>query len=287
MPGNYSQGVVDEVLRIASEQGKLYGAALKEAVEKGDYAVGQRVNLLVPLGEIKTERFSLLTRATLAAGSPAAGVACNSVIVGLGVYTGGSSALQFGISTDPKAKALYATSVAFSASAIISGSFAVASRTCHISGTAAISEAWGFALMKLGNKAHVTALQLEGKPIPPKLQHLVDPSIRPPGYNTNGMGFIMPNAVLSSNIIAAIPFEHIGRAIGFGLAVYSYSKVVILAYRYGQQFLSKYRSDRTDRAFRLFSEQRPFLMLQLKFRMQLILYRIRRKPQKNLLFSAG
>jgi hypothetical protein len=77
-------------------------------------------------------------------------VVSNSVIVGMGVYTGGSSVLQYSITTDKKAKSFYALSVAFSSSAIVSGGMAVASRTCHISGTAAVSEAFGLALMQLG-----------------------------------------------------------------------------------------------------------------------------------------
>jgi hypothetical protein len=243
MPGNYSNEVINEVARIAREQGLIYGHTLKEGLAAGELAPGQLINLVVPIGEIKTERFSLLTRATLAFGTPTAGVVTNSVIVGMGMYTGGSSALQYGITTDPKAKALYVASTVFSASAVLSGRIAVASRTCHISGTAAVSEAFGYAFMQLGNKAHVTALQLEGKPVPIKLKRFVDPNIRPMSFNPDGLGFIMPRPI-SSTLIASIPFEQIGQFVGFGIAVYGYSRVIIVAYRYGQQFLSKFRSKR-------------------------------------------
>ena len=223
-----------------------------------------KLDLLVPISEIKIERFSLLTRATLVFGTPTAGVVTNSVIVGMGVYTGGSSALQYGITTDPKAKALYVASTVFSASAVLSGGIAVASRTCHISGTAVVSEAFGFAFMQLGNKAHVTALQLEGKPIPPRLQRFVDPNIRPLGFNTDGLGFIMPRPI-SSTIIGCIPFETLGKVVGFSLSVYGYSKLIICAYRYSQQWISKYKQKQKRKKyhFRLFRQQAMFLIVSI------------------------
>nr|YP_010133690.1 hypothetical protein KYU99_pgp063 [Nitzschia supralitorea]QWM93180.1 hypothetical protein [Nitzschia supralitorea] len=178
------------------------------------------------------------TRILTAVAKENVGVVGNSVIVGLGVYTGGSSALQYGITTDKKAKALYAVSTIFSTSAVVSGSLSVVSRTCQISGPAALSEAFGFAFMQLGNKAHVTALQLEGKPIPPRLQRFVDPNIRSLGFNTDGLGFIMPRPI-SSTIIGCIPFETLGKVVGFSFSVYGYSKLIICAYRYSQQWISK------------------------------------------------
>jgi hypothetical protein len=90
-----------------------------------------------------------LTRAILALGTPKAGVVGNSVIVGLGVYTGGNSALQYNLTTDKRVKALYALSAAFSSSAVVSGGVAIAARTCQISGTAALSEAFGFTFMQV------------------------------------------------------------------------------------------------------------------------------------------
>jgi hypothetical protein len=49
------------------------------------------------------------------------GVVGNSIIMGMGAYTGGNSAIQYGMTTNRKAKALYALSTIFSASAIASG----------------------------------------------------------------------------------------------------------------------------------------------------------------------
>lgn len=178
-----------------------------------------------------------LTRVILALDYPTPGVAGNSVIVGLGSYTGVNSAFQYNITTDKRAKACYALSAAFSTSAVVSGGVAITARTCQISETAAFSEAVGFALMYLGNKIHVMALQLEGKPIPPRLQRYIDPK----AFNTDGLGFIMPRS------FSNIPFEKIGQLVGFGLAVYGYSKVIIVSYRYGQQFISKFRSKRNSK----------------------------------------
>lgn len=92
--------------------------------------------------------------------------------------------------------------------------------------------------MELGNKAHVMALQVEGKPIPQRLRRYIYPNLRPPAYNPNGLGFIMPSPI-SSTVIGYIPFEKIGQLVGFGIALYGYSKVIIIVYRYGQQCLKK------------------------------------------------
>jgi hypothetical protein len=279
MPGNYSAEVIGEVARIARAQGLEYGYIIKEAIVAGELTPGQRINLLIPIGDIKLERFSLLTRATLAFGTPTAGVVGNSVIVGMGIYTGGSSALQFGITTDRKAQGLYALSAVFSSSAVVSGSVAVMSRTCDISGTAALSEAFGYTFMMLGNKAHVMALQLEGKPVPPKLQRYVDPTIRPLNFNPGGLGFIMPRPI-SSTFLGYISFEQIGKLVGFGIAVYSYSRFIIVGYRYGQQFLSKFKSKNKSKLIR---KQKIFLI----FKIQLIISKARSKRQQNILFSTA
>ena len=276
---NYTDEVINEIARIAHAQGLEAGDFLRKALESGELAPGERVNLVIPIGNIKLENFSLLTRATLALGTPKAGVVGNSVIVGLGVYTGGNSALQYTITTDKRAKALYALSAAFSTSAVVSGGVAVAARTCQISGTAALSEAFGFAFMQLGNKAHVTALQLEGKPVPPRLKRFIDPNLRPLAFNTDGLGFIMPRPI-SSTAIGSIPFEKIGQLVGLSLAVYGYSKVIIVSYRYSQQLVSKFRSKRESK---LIKTQAIFLIV----KMQRIIYKTHTKRQRYILFCTG
>lgn len=276
---NYTDEVLNEIARIAHAQGLEAGDFLRKALESGELTPGERVNLLIPIGKIKLENFSLLTRATLALGTPTAGVVGNSVIVGLGVYTGGNSALQYIITTNKRAKTLYALSAVFSTSAVVSGGVSVAARTCQISGTAALSEAFGFAFMQLGNKAHVTALQLEGKPVPPRLKRFINPNLRPLTFNTDGLGFIMPRRI-SSTAIGYIPFEKIGQLVGLGLAVYGYSKIIIVSYRYGQQLLSKFRRQRKSKLIKI---QAIFLLV----KMERIIYKTHPKRQRHILFGTG
>ena len=232
------------------------------------------------VGSLNAENLPAFTRAYMWFGSKEAGVVSNSAIVCLGLYTGGNSAIQYGVTADSKAKALYFTSALFSASAVVSGSTAVVSRTCHISGAAALSEAVGFAFMKLGNRAHVAALQLEGKPIPPRLRHLINPSRRPLSYKPGDLGFVMPSGMVSSDFIASIPFERIGQVVGCGIAIYGYSRAVIVVYRYSQQLISKFRNNRKAKLSR---KQKIFLVS--KF--QRIINKARSKRQPNLLFSSG
>lgn len=176
----YVSEEMKEVIRIFYRHGLKLGKGLKEAIESGDIDPSRPINVLVPVDDLDIGRFSLLTRVTMGMGTQKAGMVGNSIIIGMGAYTGGNSAVHYGMTTNRKAKALYALSTALSASAIASGTLAVVSESCHISPTACMSESLGFAFMKLGNKVHVIALQLEGKPIPPKLQKYMDPSIRRP-----------------------------------------------------------------------------------------------------------
>lgn len=277
---NYTDEVLNEIDRIAQAQGLDAGEYLKKALESGELTPGGKVNLVIPIGKIKLENFSLLTRATLALGTPTAGVVGNSVIVGLGAYTVGNSALQYSITTDKRAKVLYALGAAFSTSAVVSGGVTVAARTCQISGTAALSEAFGFAFMQLGNRAHVTALQLEGKPVPPRLKRFIDPNLRPLAFQTDGrLSFIMPGR-MSNATLGSIPFEKIGQLVGLGLAVYGYTKVIIIAYRYGQQLASKFRKKQRSK---LIQTQASFLIV----RMQRIIYKKHTKGQQHILFCTA
>ena len=254
---------------------KLAEQAAQEALGEGIYIATTRV---IGSAEDLAKTLSNSRELTRAA-KENFGVVGNSVIVGLGVYTGGNSALQYTITTDRRAKALYALSAAFSTSAVVSGAVAVTARTCQISGTAALSEAFGFAFMQLGNKAHVTALQLEGKPVPPRLKRFIDPNLRPLAFNTDGLGFIMPRPI-SSMAIGSIPFEKIGQLVGLSLAVYGYSKVIIVSYRYSQQLVSKFRSKRESK---LIQTQAIFLIV----KMQRIIYKTHTKRQRYILFCTS
>jgi hypothetical protein len=158
-----------EIARIVYEQGLKWGQNLKNLVENGTIDPTKPINLILPLGEIKIENFSKKTGFLMKLGSTRTGVIGNSVLVTGGCYTGGTSIIGYRATTNPTAKAFYGLSVVCSGSAITSGGMVVMARTCQISETASLSEACAVAFMILGNQAHVRALQLEGKPIPPHL----------------------------------------------------------------------------------------------------------------------
>jgi hypothetical protein len=128
---------------------------------------------------------------------------------------------------------------------------AALSRACQISEVGALSEACAVAFLIAGNKAHVQALQFEGKPVPPHLQRYMRPGVRQAAFNNfnnNGAAFIMPgNCHLSSEIIGKIPFYKIGKVIGVGISVYAYSKFVIIAYRYSQRLITTFKKRRNSR----------------------------------------
>jgi hypothetical protein len=262
MSRNSTNDELTEIARIAREQGLIWAQTLKEHIETGELDPNKPVRLLLKVGEIKPENFSLLSRIYMGLGSSTSGIASNSVIVGLGIYTGVSSAFHYGVATDQKAKGCYALSVVFSTSAMTSGGMEVAARTCQLSRTAVLSEAVGWAFMSLGNKLHVSALQFEGKPVPPHLRKYMNKDIRPPAYNPDGMGFIMPRPFIMgmSNVLEKIPFEKIGRLVGVSIAVYSYGKIIVIAYRYTQQFISKFKQ---QRKFKLLRKQAMFLITEI------------------------
>ena len=171
-------------------------------------------------------------------GSENAGVAMNGAVVAAGMYTGGNSAVQYTKTQNLAAKRFYLLSVAFSLSAITNGGIAVVSRACELSGVGVLSEALGAGFMWCGNASRATALAAEGKTVPPELRE----SIRKPTAflnrnSMNGMTFIVPGE--------NIPFQKIAQVVGISLTIsltiYSYSKLVIAAYRYGQQFITKYK----------------------------------------------
>lgn len=235
----YVSEEIKEVARIFYKHGLKIGESLKEAFKSGHVDSSKPITVLVPIEDLDLSRFSLLTRVTMAMGTEKAGVAGNSIIMGMGAYTGGNSAIQYGITRNRKAKALYALSTVFSASAMASGGLAVFSRSCNISPTACMSESLGFAFMKLGNKVHVMALQLEGKPIPRKLQKYMNPGIRP-------LAFIKPQDI---NVIG-ISGHQILVVISVGFSIYAYRKILVKCYRYGQQFISKRKRLHDSKLFR-------------------------------------
>ena len=213
---------------------QLMNQAIAEYLAKEVYRVSTKV-----VGSVEDFTKTLENARSLSdAANHNIGVAGNSIIMGMGAYTGGNSVIQYGITRNKKAKALYALSTIFSASAIANGSLAVVSRSCNISPTACMSESLGFAFMKLGNKVHVIALQLEGKPIPRKLQKYMDPGIRP-------LSFIKPQDI---NVIG-ISGHQILVVISVGFSIYTYRKILVKCYQYGQQFIINYRKNKKNDNF--------------------------------------
>jgi hypothetical protein len=253
-----------ETAKIAYKQGLTWGRMLKDSVNAKELDPTKPIKLLLPIGNINIENFSPMTRFTMQLGSSRIGVVSNSIIVGVGVYTGGNSAIQYGITTNPTAKMFYGLSVICSGSAITSGGASILARACQISQTAALSEACATAFMILGNQAHVRALQLEGKPIPSHLKRFMRKDLRPSAYDNSGLGFVMPsgtNCIVFSELIEKIPFETIGRFIGLGISVYGYSKLIIIGYRYSQQLISKLKDKKRKYKSALIKKQAQFLII--------------------------
>lgn len=253
---SYVSEEMKEVARIFYKHGLKIGESLKDTFTSGHVDPSKPITVLVPIEDLDISKFSLLTRVTMAMGTEKAGVAGNSIIMGMGAYTGGNSAIQYGITTNRKAKALYGLSTIFSASAIASGGLAVASRSCNISPTACVSESLGFAFMKLGNKVHVIALQLEGKPIPRKLQKYMDPGIRP-------LSFIKPPDI---NVIGISGHQIFG-VISVGFSIYASRKILVKCYKYGQHFISKRKRLHDSKIFR---KQAAFIINCLNARQSVI-----------------
>jgi len=189
------------------------------------------------------------TRLIMVLGSENVGMVANTIITGSALVTCGESGLRLSTTTDPTAKVFYALSCGFSGTSAASGSMAVLARKCEISQVAALTEVFGAAFLYLGNQAHATALKLEGKPVPARYRR------RPMAgfglYNRgNNAAFIAP--FRCSRIIETIPFEQIGRAVGFSISIYCYGKIILSAYRYGQQLIVKSKKKKFLKSTKLF-----------------------------------
>jgi hypothetical protein len=114
-----------EIGKIVYNQGLKWGHNLKILVENGTIDPTKPINLILPLGEIKIENFSKKTRFLIELGSTRTGVVGNSVIVGAGCYTGGSSIMGYTATTNRVAKAFYGLNVICSSTAITTAGFAV------------------------------------------------------------------------------------------------------------------------------------------------------------------
>ena len=123
-------------------------------------------------------------------------------------------------------------------------------RKCEISEVALLTEAFGAAFLYLGNQAHAVALKLERKPVPPRFRKPIS------GFGLynrrNNVAFINPTPFRCSGIIETIPFEQIGRAVGFSISIYFYGRIILSAYRYGQQLIAKSKNKKFLKATKLF-----------------------------------
>lgn len=177
------------------------------------------------------------------------GIVGNCLIVGGGAYTGGASLIGSVVTTNSVARGFYVLSVVCSSTAMTTGGMSILARSCQISEIGAGSEACAVAFMCLGNQAHAKALMLEGKPVPPELLRRKFSS-RQPTHDTNGLSFVMPSNVNSMQFLERIPFGTIGKFVGIGLSVYTYSRFIIVSYRYGQQLFSKFKTRRHSSLYR-------------------------------------
>lgn len=237
MPITYEQieaEAVAETLQFGYNVGKDAAKRFLEMVENGEVDLKKPCILHIPMSKFIPEKnLSAKTRFLMTFGTEEAGMTGNTALVCAGVYTCGNSLLQLSYATDKKAKFCYQVSVICSLTAVGSGSIAVAARACSISRTALLTEAAGYAFMRLGNEARDAALKFEGKKVPKRSAYYF--------RNTKDVSFIAPPNIAFSSIIEKIPFQQIGRVVGFTVSVYCYGKLVIKVYRYCQQLISKYK----------------------------------------------
>lgn len=198
-------------------------------------------------------------------GTPEVGTIGNGLIVCAGAYTGGKSAVGYGLTNSPMAKKFYAASAVCSAAAVTNGGMAIMANVCSISRAGVLTEVLGLAFMRVGELAHVAALQAEGKAIPPHLQYVSRKPVGRPYVNNGNLGFIMPRAgsgdfSFLSETIAKIPFKQIGQLVGLSLTLYFYYKVVVTGYRYSQKLAYKFKQARKARRSKLVLKQASFIV---------------------------
>jgi hypothetical protein len=245
-----------ELLRLLHQYGVRLGEKTKNMWENGQISdSGGRIVIIAE--EIRNIKPSVpgVTKLFAKFGTPESGTIGNGLIVCAGAYTGSRSAVGYGLTSCSTAKGFYAASAVFSAAAITNGGMAIMANVCSISRAGVLTEALGLAFMKVGELAHVAALQAEGKLIPQRLQYLEEWSrktVRRPYGNNGNLGFIMPGVgsgdfSFLSETIAKIPFKQIGQLVGLSLTLYGYSKIVVTGYRYSQKFAYKFKQARRSK----------------------------------------
>lgn len=181
----------------------------------------------------------------------------NTGLLTIGLTTAGVSALHFTYAKDRTAKVLYGLSFICSSTGFVAGTSAAVGRLCHFSKTAAVGDAFGVSFLYMGQKAEELARQIEGRPVSkpgnPRFGRNRKPLLPPNTYSNKGVGFVMPGAmdnVAVSSAIAKIPFEKIGRIVGYTISIYVYGKLIIKIYRYSQQLITKYKRQKIVKAAR-------------------------------------
>jgi hypothetical protein len=243
--------VKDEMLKIMERVGSDAGENLAELYKIGEITSGQQVKVVLPIGNFQSSRTPLLTRAIVKIGSEEWADSMNLGIAGCGLYTGGSSAIYLSQATDFKAKNCYRLSIFCSGCAVVAGSGAVLARTCQISKIALVSEMWGYAFLKLGNEAQRLAVKIESQTVPTRQRRPIAFGL----YTGTGRNsaFITSSNMSASNLIARIPFQQIGQAVGFAISIYAYRKIIIIVYRYGKRLILGYKKRKLRRAAKLFT----------------------------------
>ena len=240
----------DELYNYGVFIGRAWGkelAAMFENVEIPD----RPLRVILPLEKLATYNYyATPTRVMMALGSENAGVIGNSFISGSAVVTCGLSGIGLTTTNDPLAKTFYALSCACSSTSAASGGMAALARKCEISEVALLTEFFGASFLFLGNKAHAQALKAEGRAVPRRFRRPIS------GFGLynrqNNMAFISPTSFRCSGIIETIPFEQIGRAVGFSISIYFYGRIILSAYRYGQQLIAKSKNKKFLKATKLF-----------------------------------
>jgi hypothetical protein len=228
--------------------GKLWGKELTEIFENIEIP-DHPILLKLPIEQLATyKNFSSQTRVMMAMGTENFGVIGNTFISGSAIVTCGISGISMTTTTSPAAKTFYALSCAFSGTSAASSSMAVLARKCEISEVALLTETFGAAFLYLGNQAHAAALKVEGRRVPARYRR---PLAGFGLYNgRNNAAFILP--FRCSRIIETIPFEQIGRTVGFSISIYFYGRIILSAYRYGQQLIGKSKNKKFLKSTKLF-----------------------------------
>ena len=233
--------VTEELFRIMDEVGSEAGATLMKLYQEGKIAPGRDVIVQQPIPDFRINSDSLLTRTFLLLGDEDKCKTGNMLLSGCGGGILGYSALRYSHTTDPFAKRCYAASMLCGGVGLTSGAAAAVAAACRLSKPAIAADICGAFLLAVGSEAQRFAEKLEGRPSRGR-RPMVYGGWRGWGSRSDS-AFILPS---SSQVISTIPFEKIGRVVGYGLTIYTYSRISITVYRYGKQLIIRYRNQKKN-----------------------------------------